>query len=77
MPPSQNTSRLGRFPRLLGGVAIVGALYMLLNAAVQYVLPADVIANSPRPASDAMALVLGRAGAAIVSAGCAWLITSP
>src|SRR5213592_1561264 len=26
MPPSQNTSRLGRFPRLLGGVAIVGTL---------------------------------------------------
>src|SRR5206468_8442803 len=40
---------------LIVGVAIVGALYMLLNAAVQYVLPADVIANSPRPASDAMA----------------------
>jgi len=56
---------------LIAGVAIVGALYMLLNAAVQYVLPADVIANSPRPASDAMALVLGRAGAAIVSAGMA------
>ena len=26
MPPSQNTSRPGRFRRLLGGVAIVGAL---------------------------------------------------
>ena len=56
---------------LIVGVAIVGALYMLLNAAVQFVLPADVIANSPRPASDAMALVMGRAGAAIVSGGMA------
>ncbi|TWI72006.1 multidrug efflux system membrane fusion protein [Bradyrhizobium huanghuaihaiense] len=26
MPPSQNTSRAGRIRRLLGGVAIVGAL---------------------------------------------------
>jgi basic amino acid/polyamine antiporter, APA family len=56
---------------LIVGVATVGALYMLLNAAVQYVLPANVIANTPRPASEAMALVLGRAGAAIVSAGMA------
>ena len=44
---------------------------MLVNAGVQYVLPASVIAGSPRPASDAVALVLGHAGAAIVSAGMA------
>ncbi len=34
---------------------------MLVNAAVQYVLPAAAIAASPRPASDAIALVLGHA----------------
>lgn len=56
---------------LVLGVAIVGALYVLVNAAVQYVLPADVIAASARPASDATALVLGRLGASIVSAGMA------
>jgi APA family basic amino acid/polyamine antiporter len=44
---------------------------MLVNAAVQYVLPAPAIANSPRPASDAMAFVLGNLGAGIVSAGMA------
>jgi APA family basic amino acid/polyamine antiporter len=38
---------------------------------VQYVLPADVIAASPRPASDAVALVMGRVGASIVSVGMA------
>jgi len=56
---------------LIAGVATVAALYMLVNAAVQYVLPANVIAASPRAASDAIALVWGRAGAAIVSAGMA------
>ena len=44
---------------------------MLVNAAVQYVLPASNIAASPRPASDAMAVVLGSLGAGIVSASMA------
>jgi basic amino acid/polyamine antiporter, APA family len=56
---------------LIWGVATVGALYILVNAAVQYVLPAAAIAGSERPASDAVALVLGHAGAGLVSAGMA------
>jgi len=56
---------------LIAGVATVGILYVLMNAAVQYVLPADVIARSPRPASDAVALIMGRTGASIVSLGMA------
>ena len=56
---------------LIWGVAVVGALYILVNAAVQYVLPASAVAASERPASDAVALVLGRAGALLVSAGMA------
>jgi len=56
---------------LIWGVAIVGALYILVNAAVQYVLPAAAIAGSERPASEAVALVLGLAGASLVSAGIA------
>ena len=56
---------------LIFGVALVGVLYMLVNAAVQYVLPAPAIAASPRPASDAMAVVLGSLGAGMVSAGMA------
>jgi len=56
---------------LIVGVATVGALYMLVNAAVQYVLPANAIAASPRVASDAIGVVMGSAGAAIVSAGMA------
>jgi len=56
---------------LIWGVATVGALYILVNAAVQYVLPAAAIAGSQRPASDAVAMVLGSAGASLVSAGMA------
>lgn len=56
---------------LIWGVATVGTLYILVNAAVQYVLPAAAVAASQRPASDAVALVLGRPGASLVSAGMA------
>jgi len=56
---------------LIVGVATVGALYILVNAGVQYVLSASAIAASPRPASDAVAVVIGALGASIVSAGMA------
>ncbi len=56
---------------LIFGVGVVAALYMLTNAAVQYVLPAASIAASQRPASDATAMAVGLWGAAIVSVGMA------
>jgi APA family basic amino acid/polyamine antiporter len=56
---------------LVGGVAIVGALYMLTNAAIQYVLPAVAIAAADRPAADAMRVVAGQWGATLVSIGMA------
>ena len=56
---------------LIAGVGVVAVLYMLTNAAVQYVLPAASIATSPRPASEATAVAVGAWGAAIVSAGMA------
>ncbi|HWR14631.1 MAG TPA: amino acid permease [Terriglobales bacterium] len=56
---------------LIAGVAIVGLLYMGVNAAVQFVMPANAIAASPRPASEAMAIAWGSFGAGLVSAGMA------
>ncbi len=56
---------------LVGGAAIVGALYMLTNAAIQFVLPASTIAAAERPAADAMRLVAGPWGASLVSIGMA------
>ncbi len=54
---------------LIAGVAIVAALYMLMNAAIQYVIPASALAVAKSPASDATQLAIGSAGAAIVTAG--------
>ena len=56
---------------LIVGVAIVAVLYISVNLGVQYVLPANAIAASLRPASDAVAMVLGRIGAGVVSAAMA------
>jgi APA family basic amino acid/polyamine antiporter len=56
---------------LIGGVTIVGILYMLTNAAIQYVLPSAVIAASERPATDALQLVAGNLGAGLVAIGMA------
>lgn len=56
---------------LIAGVGVIAVLYILTNAAVQYVLPAAAVAGSPRPASDAMAIAVGSWGAALVSAGMA------
>jgi basic amino acid/polyamine antiporter, APA family len=53
---------------LIVGVAMVGAFYMLLNAAVQYALPAHAMALSKRAASDAVLVSLGPAAASIVAA---------
>ena len=56
---------------LILGVAVVAALYMLVNAAVQFVLPAGAIAGSLHAASDAIGLVRGNEGAMAVSAAMA------
>ena len=61
---------------LIGGVSTVAILYMLTNAAIQYILPAAAIASSDRPAADAMRLVAGPWGAALVSVGMAVSIAS-
>jgi len=56
---------------LIAGVAIVAVLYMGLNAAVQYVMPAAEIAASKVPASSATELAVGAWGATLVSIGMA------
>jgi APA family basic amino acid/polyamine antiporter len=54
---------------LVAGVGTVAVLYIAVNAAVQYVMPAAQVAASPSPASQATFLAVGATGAAIVSAG--------
>ncbi|HEV2576240.1 MAG TPA: amino acid permease [Acidobacteriaceae bacterium] len=65
----------------VGGVAIVAALYILIQTAIQYILPAALIAVSDRPAADALRVVAGSAGSALVTIGmavsiCATLVGS-
>ncbi len=56
---------------LISGVAIVAALYMLMYAAVQFVLPADALGASKSPATAMALVVIGSAGAALITTGIA------
>jgi APA family basic amino acid/polyamine antiporter len=56
---------------LIGGLFIVGFLFMATNAAIQYILPAAQIAASERPAVAALRAVAGPAGAGFVAAAMA------
>ena len=56
---------------LIVGVGIIGVLYMLTNAAVQYVLPATTIAGSSSPSALSTTVAIGAAGGLIVAAGMA------
>lgn len=56
---------------LIGGLFIVGALFMATNAAIQYILPASQIAASERPAVAALSVVAGPRGAGFVAAAMA------
>jgi basic amino acid/polyamine antiporter, APA family len=56
---------------LVGGLLIVGVLFMATNAAIQYILPAAQIAASERPAVAALSVVAGHKGAAFVAAAMA------
>jgi len=56
---------------LIGGLFIVGALFMATNAAIQYILPAAQIAASERPAVAALSIVAGPSGAGFVAAAMA------
>jgi APA family basic amino acid/polyamine antiporter len=51
----------------IGGAAIVTAVYVLLNTALQHVLPAAAIASSPLPIAEAAAQVFGESGSTAVT----------
>jgi APA family basic amino acid/polyamine antiporter len=53
---------------LIAGMGTVAVLYALMNAAVQYVMPAEAVAASGRPASEAVLRVLGPGAAGVFSA---------
>ncbi len=56
---------------LIGGLFVVGVLFMATNAAIQYILPATQIAASEQPAVAALSIVAGPRGAGFVAAAMA------
>jgi len=56
---------------LIAGVGLVAALYIGVNAAVQYAMPAAHVAGTAVPASAAAELALGHRGTTLVLAGMA------
>ncbi len=56
---------------LIAGVLLVGVFFIAVNAAIQFVMPADAIAATPRPALAAVATVLGTRGVQFVTIGMA------
>jgi basic amino acid/polyamine antiporter, APA family len=56
---------------LIGGLFIVGGLFMATNAAIQYILPAASIAASERPAVAALSVASGPRAAGFVAAAMA------
>src|SRR3989441_1246151 len=56
-------------PRVfLGGIAVAGVLYLLLNAAFLHVLPLRQIAGSKLVAADVASAIVGTSGGAVVAA---------
>ncbi|MBZ5602636.1 MAG: APC family permease [Acidobacteriia bacterium] len=58
-----------QLPRsMIGGVALVIVIYVLVNAALVYVLPLGVLAGSKLPAADAALQLFGSLGGTLVTA---------
>jgi basic amino acid/polyamine antiporter, APA family len=65
----ENTDPARAIPRsMFGGVLIVMTIYVLINAALLYVLPIAEIAASKLPAADAAVSAFGDAGGKIITA---------
>ena len=60
--PARNVPRA-----FIGGVLLVAAVYLLMNAALMRVLPAQQLAASALPAADAARLVFGDSGATFIT----------
>ena len=57
-----------QLPRsMIGGVALVIVIYVLVNAALVYVLPLGTLAGSKLPAADAAVLLFGKSGGTLVT----------
>ncbi len=56
---------------IVGGLAGITVIYVLINIAYLYVIPADVLANSATPAADVAMALFGPIGGKFITAGIA------
>ncbi|MDP5139896.1 MAG: amino acid permease, partial [Spirosomaceae bacterium] len=64
----ENTDPAKNLPKsMMGGVLLIVFIYLLVNAAILYVLPMDQLANSKLAAADAILLLFGEQSAKIVT----------
>ena len=65
----EDTNPQRNIPRsLFGGIALIIAIYLLVNAALLHVLPMDVMATSKFAGADAIAVIFGARSSEIVTA---------
>jgi basic amino acid/polyamine antiporter, APA family len=64
----ENTDPAKNLPKsMISGVLMVIAIYLLVNLAILYILPIDVLANSKLAAADAIKLIFGENSAKIIT----------
>ncbi len=54
---------------IVGGVSVITAIYLIINLAYLWVLPADVLQHEAAPAAAVAQVIFGDAGAKIISVG--------
>ena len=54
---------------IVGGVSVIMAVYLVINIAYLWVLPADVLMNEAAPASAVATVIFGEVGAKLISVG--------
>lgn len=64
----ENTNPAKNLPKsMIGGVLMVIAIYLLVNWAILYILPMDILVNSKLAAADAIQLIFGEKSAKIIT----------
>ena len=64
----ENTNPAKNLPKsMIGGVLMVIAIYLLVNWAILYIIPMEMLANSKLAAADAVQLIFGEKSAKIIT----------
>lgn len=64
----ENTNPAKNLPKsMISGVLVIIAIYLLVNMAILYIMPIDMLATSKLAASDAIKLIFGEKSATIVT----------